>query len=87
MLGEMRYGRSTVRTFVAGMVIGGALAVLYQGRIRRYLDDKTRALRLKAADRLGAAARRLEDAAARLEAGVGRRAEAGGEPVRRHGSA
>jgi hypothetical protein len=74
----MRNGRSTVRAFVAGMVVGGALVLLAQDRIRRYVNDRTRAVRLMAAERIAAVAARLEATAERLEAGAGRGADAGG---------
>jgi len=56
-----------VRAFVAGAVVGGALAWIYGRDVRDYIDEKTRAARTRAAETLGAAAEGLEAAKERIE--------------------
>lgn len=76
-----------VRAFIAGMAIGGTLVVLYQHKLRRYIDERTRAVRMRAARGLAAGAEGLEAARAMIEAGLGEGGDAGEEPRRRQGPA
>jgi len=56
-----------IRSFVAGMVVGGVLVWIYGREIREYVDDKTRGARTRAAETLGAAAEGLAAAKERIE--------------------
>ncbi|MBI4269359.1 MAG: hypothetical protein HY615_03420 [Candidatus Rokubacteria bacterium] len=58
---------SWVRSFVAGVVVGGALMWIYGRDVREYLDERTRGARSRAAETLGAAAEGLVAAKERIE--------------------
>jgi hypothetical protein len=64
----MRIGR--IETFIAGVIIGTALACRCQRDVREYLDRQTRDVRARAAERLGSAADTLQATKDRLERGL-----------------
>lgn len=65
-----------IRAFVAGAVTGGLLVAIFNRRAREFVDARTRAVRLRAAETIGRAAERLETAKDVIEQGL-----AGTDPI------
>lgn len=58
-----------IGSFVLGMMVGGAAVWLWGEQMREYVDDKTWAIRARAAEGLGAAADTLHSAKETIEDG------------------
>src|SRR5262249_46484714 len=67
-----RGGATVIKSFVLGAVIGGAAVALYGRQIAEYLEDRTFAMRMKAADGLGVVAHGVESMRETVEAVKGR---------------
>lgn len=59
-----------VGSFMLGVIVGGAAVWLWGEQMREYVDDKTWAVRARAAEGLGAAADTLKSAKATIEGGL-----------------
>jgi hypothetical protein len=62
-------GTLVIGSFVLGMIVGGAAVWVWGEQMREYIDDKTWAVRARAADGLGAAADTLQTAKETIESG------------------
>jgi len=58
-----------IGSFVLGMMVGGAAVWFWGEQMREYVDDKTWAIRARAAEGLGAAADTLHSAKETIEGG------------------
>jgi hypothetical protein len=63
-------GNVVVGSFMLGMIVGGAAVWFWGEQMREYVDDKTWAMRARAAEGLGAAADTLQSARETVEGGV-----------------
>jgi len=68
----LRGGRTVIKSFLVGAIIGAAAMVIYGRRIAAYLEDRTFTVRMKAADKLGAVAQGVESMRETVEAVKGR---------------
>lgn len=59
-----------IRSFVAGMITGGLIVAIFGETILAFIDSKTRAARLRAADTAGRVAEGLETTKRVLEQGL-----------------
>jgi hypothetical protein len=62
-------GIAVVGSFMLGMIVGGAAVWFWGEQMREYVDDKTWAIRARAAEGLGTAADTLQSARETVESG------------------
>jgi hypothetical protein len=58
-----------VKSFIMGMITGGAVMWIWGPEIKRYLDDRTHTMRTRVADSLQSTAETLHSAAGTVEPG------------------